>query len=227
MIAPWGLGRRDSLYSRIPIRGAGFAIIWQGAALAAAVYSAQRFAVEHVLCSLRFWAIVFAMVLWGSVQICGVPVERFLATVVLVAGIFALALDVFPSKSNLKKYKIGRIRGGFSIKLRGKIPFIVYIVALAALLFLAWKQYGVCGGAESLSFDPAAESPLTDRQIKAYDEDFKEMTANRTMFGWGNRLSPPYSPFSKATTWGETLGIPQNPTSKDALLKTVMRGLLL
>ena len=77
------------------------------------------------------------------------------------------------------------MRGGFSIKLRGKIPFIVYVVALAALLFLAWKQYGVCGGAESLSFDPAAESPLTDRQIKAYDEDFKEMTANRTMFGWG------------------------------------------
>lgn len=163
----------------------GFAIIWQGAALAAAVYSAQRFAVEHVLCSLRFWAIVFAMLLWGSVQICGVSVERFLATVVLVAGIFALALDVFPSKSNLKKYKIGRMRGGFSIKLRGKIPFIVYVVALAALLFLAWKQYGVCGGAESLSFDPAAEFPLTDRQIKAYDEDFKEMTANRTMFGWG------------------------------------------
>lgn len=71
------------------------------------------------------------------------------------------------------------------MKLRGKIPFIVYIVALASLLFLSWKQYCVCGSAESLSFDPAAESPLTARQIKAYDEDFKEMTANRPIFGWG------------------------------------------
>lgn len=159
----------------------GFALIWQGAALAAAVYSAQRFAVVHVMFSLRFWAIVFSMILWGSVQICGAPVERFLATIILAAGFLALALDVFPSKSNLKKYKIGRIRGGFSIKLRGKIPFIVYIVALASLLFLSWKQYCVCGSA----FDPAAESPLTARQIKAYDEDFKEMTANRPIFGWG------------------------------------------
>lgn len=163
----------------------GFALIWQGAALAAAVYSTQRFAVVHVMFSLRFWAIVFSMILWGSVQICGAPVERFLATIILAAGFLALALDVFPSKSNLKKYKIGRIRGGFSIKLRGKIPFIVYIVALASLLFLSWKQYGVCGSAESLSFDPAAEPPLTACQIKAYDEDFKEMTANRPIFGWG------------------------------------------
>lgn len=163
----------------------GFALIWQGAALAAAVYSSQRFVVVHVMFSLRFWAIVFSMILWGSVQICGAPVERFLATIILATGFLALALDVFPSKSNLKKYKIGRIRGGFSIKLRGKIPFIVYIVALASLLFLSWKQYGVCGSAESLSFDPAAESPLTARQIKAYDEDFKEMTVNRPIFGWG------------------------------------------
>lgn len=103
----------------------------------------------------------------------------------------------------------------------------MYVVALASLLFLSWKQYGVCGGAESLSFDPSAEFPLTDRQIKAYDEDFKEMTANRTMFGWGESSFTTVFSFSKATTWGETLGIPQNPTSKDALLKTVMRGLLL
>lgn len=163
----------------------GFALIWQGAALAAAVYSSQRFAVVHVMFSLRFWAIVFSMILWGSAQICGAPVERFLATIILATGFLALALDVFPSKSNLKKYKIGRIRGGFSVKLRGKIPFIVYIVALASLLFLSWKQYCVCESAESLSFDPAAESPLTARQIKAYDEDFKEMTVNRPIFGWG------------------------------------------
>lgn len=162
-----------------------YAILWQGGALAAAVYSAQRFSLWPALCSWRFWGLACSLLLWASAVFRGAPVEAALSSVVEAAGIFALAADSLPTKSNLRKYRISRIREGVSVKVREWVPFLAYAALGAAVLFAAVGKCGECAELSGLSSDPASPNALTERQIAALSDDVSAMSSERPVFGWG------------------------------------------
>ncbi len=164
-----------------------YAILWQGGALAAAVYSAQRFSLLPALCSWRFLGLAGSLTLWASAVFRGAPVEAALSSVVEAAGIFALAADSAPTKSNLGKYRISRVRGGISVKVREWIPFSVYAALGAAVLFFAVGKCGECAG---LYFAPSAQDAPAARQAAALDADARAMSSERPVFGWGEASFP-------------------------------------
>ena len=164
-----------------------YAILWQGGALAAAVYSAQRFSLLPALCSWRFLGLACSLTLLASAVFRGAPVEAALLSVVEAAGIFALAADSAPTKSNLGKYRISRVRGGISVKVREWIPFSVYAALGAAVLFFAVGKCGECAG---LYFSPSAQDAPAARQAAALDADARAMSSERPVFGWGEASFP-------------------------------------
>lgn len=167
-----------------------YAILWQGGALAAAVHSAQRFSLWPALFSWRFLGLAGSVVLWASAVFRGAPVEAALSSVVEAAGIFALAADSVPTKSNLKKYRIGRIRGGISVKVREWVPFAAYAAAGAAALFFAADKCGDCAGLSTLSFDPSSPGVPAAAQVAALEADARAMGSVRPVFGWGEASFP-------------------------------------
>lgn len=201
-----------------------FAIIWQGGALTAAVYSPQRFKLNSLLYSLRFWSLAGSLVLWASVMVSGAPIEIAVSSVLQAVGLSVLAADVFPSKSNLKNYRVSRL-GGFNI--RAKVPFAIYIAAGAVFLWAAAAGIIGCASKGTLSFDQSSKNAPTMAQIATLKADTQSAKDARPMFGWGETSFTTIFAFYQSSELGYTAWKSPESDLQRALVETGKAGLFL
>lgn len=163
----------------------GYAILWQGAIFAAAIYSIQRFYMWPMLVSTRTHALLVSLVLWISVIISGAPIEKAISSLLAALGYILLAIDVVPLKSNFMRHGINPRKSRLYRKFRGYVPFLCYLAAGIFFVSMASIDYKKAIGSDSISFSSETSNALSAEQIKNFAKDTEALKVKRPIFGWG------------------------------------------
>jgi len=186
---------------------AAFALIWLGAALTVALYSAQRFRIFTFAYSLRFFALAVALVLFLSIIYCGTPLEKILAMAVAGFACVLLTIDTVPTHNNMSRHWTSRyarnMRNAFTSIV--VVPSICYAVLAATLLSISVFIFidSANNKDEMLVVDSSNENSMTISQRRALLIDSVDIVELKPLFGWGSSSFPNVFSFYQSSDLGD------------------------
>ena len=153
-----------------------YAYIWASALLATGIYTFQRFSLQNLFGSLRFFIMIGSIFLFAvSLYTSSAFFKPFIyATAAFIFVVYTI--DVFPTKSNLRRHNRRIVDNSFSSMLKASTPAIIYtIIAAISLLFC------VLSAKPAMDFQNAPERA----ELKNLDADAASAAAEKPVFGWG------------------------------------------
>lgn len=205
-----------------------FAMIWCGAALATAIYTAQRYRMLSFSYSFRFISLLIAAILLFSILYCGTPLQKILTlTITCFAGFF-LAIDTYPTENNLKRHNVSRSLRHSKSPIK-YMPFMSYLcIAMVCIL-----------GAIATAMPEAAEQPsmlivnadnpnsISIDEKRAIFFDTLELIKQRPEFGWGSASFQNVFSFFQGSDLGDSSWLTPSSDLMQKLLENGYIGLIL
>lgn len=163
-----------------------FALLWCGASITVAIYTAQRFRLVPFIYSFRATSLFFAFILLLTILYTGTPLVKVLALGISALGSFILAYDTYPSKKNLKRHSVSRsLRNGNSpIKY---YPFISYFISgvLCVVASVVLSISVISKNPAEFVVSDNSDACITLAEKQSLFMDSMKLIEERPIFGWG------------------------------------------